>query len=83
MNILDKGKWCSQYLYREHCTYFDGVFVKDLSFLGRKMKDVIIIDNSPTAYLFQPENAIPSISWYDSKDDIQLYEFIPLLKLMS
>ena len=29
------------------------------------MKDTIIVDNSPNAYYFHPENAVPSISWYD------------------
>jgi RNA polymerase II subunit A small phosphatase-like protein len=46
-------------LYRESCTYWNGIFVKDMTRLGRNMKDVIIVDNSPAAYLFQPENALP------------------------
>ena len=29
------------------------------------MKDVIIVDNSPNAYFFHPENAVPILSWYD------------------
>ncbi len=37
--------------------------------LGRRMQDIIIIDNSPSSFLFQPENAVPSISWYDDKED--------------
>lgn len=51
--------------------------------LGRSLKDVIIIDNSPSSYLFQPENALPILSWYDDKDDILLYEYLPMLKEMS
>jgi RNA polymerase II subunit A small phosphatase-like protein len=47
------------------------------------MKDIIIIDNSPTSYLFQPENALPILSWYDERDDTLLYEYIPLLKEMA
>jgi len=54
-------------------------FVKDLSKLGRDLKDVIIIDNSPSAYLFQPENAIPIVSWYQNKSDKELSKLIPFL----
>ena len=52
MSILDQEGWCSNRLFREHCTFYNGIFVKDLTQLGRNMKDVIIIDNSPSAYLF-------------------------------
>ena len=52
MDILDDTRACSGRLFREHCTFYQGMYVKDLSELGRDMKDVIIIDNSPTAYLF-------------------------------
>jgi carboxy-terminal domain RNA polymerase II polypeptide A small phosphatase len=52
MEILDQGEWCQHLLFREHCTYYNGIFVKDLSQIGRNLKDVIIIDNSPSAYLF-------------------------------
>ena len=59
------------------------MYVKDLSELGRDLKDVLIIDNSPTAYLFQPDNALPIISWYDEKEDTQLYDYIPFLQALS
>ena len=51
--------------------------------LGRRLQDIIIIDNSPSAYLFQPENALPILSWYDEKDDQFLYDYIPLLEELS
>ena len=56
-------------LYREECTLTNGVRVKDLSRLGRPMKDVIIVDNSPAAYLLHPENALPASAWYDDISD--------------
>ena len=46
------------------------------------MKDVIILDNSPVAYLFQPENAIPAVSWYDDKSDEELLRIANLLERM-
>ena len=47
------------------------------------MKDVIIVDNSPVAYLFQPENAIPAVSWYDDKSDTELLRIANLLERMA
>ncbi len=53
MDILDENKCCSDRLYREHCTFYEEkYYVKDLSELNRDMEDVIILDNSPIAYLF-------------------------------
>jgi TFIIF-interacting CTD phosphatase-like protein len=66
---LDPENFCSYKLFREHCTFYNNAFVKDLTQLGRSMKDVIIVDNSPVAYLFQPENAMPAVSWYDDPND--------------
>lgn len=51
--------------------------------LGRNMKDIIIIDNSPSSYMFQPENGLPILSWYEEKNDTKLFELIPVLKLIS
>ena len=51
--------------------------------MGRDLRDVLIIDNSPTAYLFQPDNALPIISWYDDVNDRCLYDYIPFLKELS
>lgn len=51
-NKLDTKRVSSCLLYREHCTFYNGLFVKDMSKLGRNLADVIIIDNSPTSYLF-------------------------------
>jgi len=65
MELLDPQHLCSYKLFREHCTFYNNAYVKDLSRLGRPLKDTIIVDNSPVAYLFQPENAMPIPSWYD------------------
>jgi carboxy-terminal domain RNA polymerase II polypeptide A small phosphatase len=57
--------------------------VKDLTRLGRSMKDVIIVDNSPAAYLFQPENAMPAFSWYEDPSDTELLRIASLLEKMA
>lgn len=54
-----------------------------MSKVGRPMKDIIIIDNSPSSYSFQPENGMPILSWYDDMNDTKLYDLIPALKLLS
>ena len=51
--------------------------------LGRNLSDVIIIDNSPTSYLFQPENSLPSISWYDDMTDKELNDMVPILEKLA
>ena len=83
LNELDPYGHASYRLFREHCTFLNNIFVKDLAQLGRDLKDVIIIDNSPACYSLQPENAIPIPTWIDDQSDTQLTQLIPLLKLLS
>lgn len=59
-------------LYREHCVMVGGVFVKDLTRLGRDVKQVIIVDNSPISYAMQPENAVHIIDFIDDEADGEL-----------
>lgn len=47
MDILDEKRVAPQRLFREHCTFHNGIFVKDMSKIGRSLKDSLIIDNSP------------------------------------
>ena len=42
-NSLDPKKVTEALLYREHCTFYNGLFVKDMSKLGRDLADVIVI----------------------------------------
>jgi RNA polymerase II subunit A small phosphatase-like protein len=55
MDQMDTNRYCTMRLFREHCTYINGVFTKDMSKIGRNSKDAIILDNSPAAYMLQPE----------------------------
>ena len=47
------------------------------------MTDVIIVDNSPIAFMFQPENAIPCISWYDDMSDTELDRIATILEKLA
>jgi len=79
LDILDKDRVVGKRLFREACVQHYGNYVKDLSLLGRKLEHSIIIDNSPFSYMFQPDNAIPITSWFNDKNDRQLYELLPFL----
>ena len=83
MNILDPEKLCTSRLFREHCTWLDNTYVKDMSLLNRRLEDVILIDNSPNSYRLQPENALPISTWYDDPADTELFDLCPLLTGLS
>jgi len=80
LDILDRQRLVKKRLFREACVQHYGNYVKDLSHLGRLLTDVIIIDNSPFSYMFQPDNAIPITSWFNDKADRQLYDLLPFLE---
>lgn len=79
LDKLDKSGVCTWRLYREACTRLAAGYVKDLSRLGRDLKHVIIIDNSPVCYSLQPDNAIPIQTWRDDVRDRELLDLIPIL----
>lgn len=54
--------------------------MQDLSQLGRELKDTIIIDNSPTSYIFHPQHAVPISSWFSDAHDNELLDLIPVLE---
>ena len=83
LDIIDKGKNIKYRLYREHCNFVNGVFIKDLKRLNRNLKDVIIIDNSPLAYAFDVDNGLPILSWFDNREDKELINLQPLLKFLG
>ncbi|EGR31502.1 NLI interacting factor-like phosphatase family protein, putative, partial [Ichthyophthirius multifiliis] len=83
IDLIDKKKVTSIRLFRENCTLYNGFFVKDLSKLERQLKDIIIIDNSENSFLFQPENAIHILSFFEDMNDDQLYRLIPVLIFLS
>ncbi|KAL0477904.1 carboxy-terminal domain RNA polymerase II polypeptide A small phosphatase [Acrasis kona] len=79
LDLLDPNRVITHRLFREHCTFVDGLYVKDLSKLGRDVDSTIIVDNSRVCYKFQPQNAMPSITWLEDKSDNQLVRMIPYL----
>lgn len=47
------------------------------------MKDIVIVDNSAYSFGFNVNNGIPILSFYDSKEDIELFHLIDYLKMLS
>nr|GMD06607.1 probable C-terminal domain small phosphatase [Ipomoea batatas] len=72
LDRLDKKGLISHRLYRDSCKEVDGRFVKDLSELGRDMKSVVIVDDNPNSYIFQPRNAIPIRAFTNDMEDGEL-----------
>lgn len=51
INLLDPAKnLIRSRLYRNSCTPFNLLFVKDLNTLGRDLSKTVIVDNSPNAF---------------------------------
>ncbi|EAW08255.1 putative general stress response phosphoprotein phosphatase Psr1/2 [Aspergillus clavatus NRRL 1] len=67
-------------LFRDSCYNHQGNYVKDLSQVGRDLRETIIIDNSPTSYIFHPQHAIPISSWFSDAHDNELLDLIPVLE---
>ena len=51
--------------------------------MGRELKDIIILDNNPTAYSLNHYNGFPIKSWFDDKNDDELLKIIPILEFLS
>lgn len=80
LNGIDKKKYISHRMYRQHASPNGPVFVKDLSKLGRDLSKVIIVDNVAENFQLQPDNGIFIKSWFDDTKDTALSELAPLLK---
>ena len=83
IDLIDIKKVCSYKLYRDQCTCEKLIFIKDLKKLGRDLKDVIIIDNSPNAYSWNKENGIPISTWIEDENDRELFDLVQILEFLS
>ena len=45
-------KYFSARYYRQHCTFRNGAYIKDLSQVEPDLSKVMILDNSPMSYIF-------------------------------
>ncbi|KAJ7968786.1 CTD small phosphatase-like protein [Quillaja saponaria] len=76
LDRLDRKALISHRLYRDSCKEVEGRYVKDLSEMGRDLKRVVIVDDNPNSYAYQPENAIQIQPFIDDLDDQELQRLI-------
>lgn len=50
--LEQERKYFSARYYRQHCTFRNGAYIKDLSFVEPDLSRVMILDNSPLSYIF-------------------------------
>ena len=81
---IDIDNKISGRLYREHTMKIGNSNIKDLDKLGRDLKKVIIIENSPENFNLQPKNGINVIDFDGNEyDDILYYLKNDLIKLVK
>ncbi|GLU13856.1 hypothetical protein SLE2022_304660 [Rubroshorea leprosula] len=76
LDVLDPKGLISHRLYRNSCRNLNGMYVKDLSEVGRDLRRVVIVDDNPNSYSLQPENAIPIIPFLDDDKDSELEKLV-------
>lgn len=83
IDFIDKHRVVKGRLFRNDCMISNGSYIKNLSLLGRDLKKVIIVDNSPMSYSMHPFNALAITSWFDDKNDIKLQEVHKILEILD
>ncbi|EGX87698.1 NIF domain-containing protein [Cordyceps militaris CM01] len=78
--LESERKFFSARYYRQHCTYRQGAYIKDLSSVEPDLSKVMILDNSPLSYLFHEDNAIPIQGWINDPTDNDLMHLVPMLE---
>ena len=55
---LERKYFVGRY-YRQHCTFRNGAYIKDLSSIEPDLSKVVILDNSPVSYIFHEGTSSP------------------------
>ncbi|KAL0230548.1 hypothetical protein PCE1_004107 [Barthelona sp. PCE] len=83
IDLIDYNEKIPFRLFRDSCSFINSNYVKDLSLLGRKLKNVIILDNSSVSYMLHRSNAIGIDTWKTDMSDCELLNIIPVLEKLS
>ncbi|MCJ1403459.1 Nuclear envelope morphology protein 1 [Xylographa trunciseda] len=81
--LEQERKYFSARYYRQHCTFRNGAYIKDLSSVEPDLSSVMILDNSPLSYIFHEDNAIPIEGWINDPTDNDLLHLVPLLEALQ
>ena len=65
---------------REGTMLRNGTYIKDFSYLGRPVKEVVYIDFTDDVVPYHEENTILLPEWTGEADDRALYDIIPFLE---
>ena len=66
-------------LYRDHCCPIESSYTKDLSALDREPQHLVLVDNTPISFAYQPQNGVPIVTWRQDDADCELLKLCPLL----
>ncbi|KAK9472512.1 NLI interacting factor [Dipodascopsis tothii] len=75
-------KYFSARYYRQHCTFRNGGYVKDITTVEPDLSRVMILDNSPVSYTLHEDNAIAIEGWINDPSDLDLLHLVPFLSAM-
>ena len=65
IKIIEKNeKFFEHVLYRQHATINNGEYIKDLSLLGRSLKNILIVDDISQVFKLQEKNGICIKAFY-------------------
>ncbi|KAL4914236.1 NLI interacting factor-like phosphatase-domain-containing protein [Aspergillus aurantiobrunneus] len=81
--LEQERKYFQARYYRQHCTFRNGAYIKDLSSVEPDLSQVMILDNSPMSYIFHEDNAIPIEGWINDPTDNGLSHLIPVLEALQ
>ncbi|KAL2872164.1 Nem1-Spo7 phosphatase catalytic subunit NEM1 [Aspergillus lucknowensis] len=81
--LEQERKYFQARYYRQHCTFRNGAYIKDLSSVEPDLSQVMILDNSPMSYIFHEDNAIPIEGWINDPTDNGLLHLVPMLEALQ
>ncbi|ETO31046.1 hypothetical protein RFI_06074 [Reticulomyxa filosa] len=73
LDHIDVRSVISHLIFGDSVTRFaDGKYIKDLELLGKPLKDVILVDDTPDVYAKHPKNAVPIGKFKGEENDEQV-----------